>query len=210
MWRVFLASLTILSSAGLPSPSKSELAVHISDPRSLNSVITFGSFPLSKGGKTRGVTWWRINVDLPRGRRPARLDVPNLAPPIVSLRNGGCFALRIDEDASALSHLKSARAERIACLKTFKDPTDQHINRAGMIFVGHTWDIDAYFDQKSRTTVLFQQSQKSGEPLVRTSMHVLALGGEGCPDCGSTTIRLFGYVGRQLTLAEIQFNVAFA
>ena len=201
----------LIAAAAPPQQAGTLPSVRIADPKSLDGVIRLGSFPVSEGGKTRGAVYWRLDVDLPPQMVLAAVEVPYTRPPILRLRDGRCFDVEFQEDAASKSHLKNARARAIDCPTPHKDTTGDlaPMQRAGLTFIGRAWDVDAYADRRTGTTVLFEDRQKSPEPLLTTSMRVLAVGGMGCPDCGATSVRLFGYVGHQLTIADVEMNIAY-
>jgi hypothetical protein len=197
--------------AAPPHQTNKAPSVRIGDPKSLDGIIKPGSFPLSHGGKSRGEVYWRLDVDLPRHTVLAGVEVPYIRSPILRFQDGRCFAIDFQMDPTSKWHVKNARVASIDCPAVHKDTTMDlpPMRRAGMTFIGRAWDLDAYADPRSGSTVLFEDRQKSPKPLLTTSMRVLALGGMGCPDCGALSLRLFGYVGNQLTIADVEMNITY-
>jgi hypothetical protein len=179
--------------------------VRIADPQSLQSVITFGSL----AGESRGTVYWKADIALPPRGSIDRAAIIGLSPAILRLKDGRCFKVETATDPNARYHLSSVRSLAMDC------PPERHIDtssavppHAGMRYVGRAFDIDAWTDPHTGITSLNQVGKQGHAPLLTTGMRIVALGGLGSPDAGATEIRLLGYVGRQLTLAEIDLGVS--
>jgi hypothetical protein len=205
-----LFASALLSLAAAPA-QHGQPTVRIADPKSLDDVIRLDHFPASEGGKSRGDVYWRLNIDLPPHASIDRVELIGLMPPVLRLKDGRCFDIKFDMDPNAEFHLKDAAAERIDCPAARPDTTVDFppLQRPGMTFIARAFDLDAYADRKTGETMLFEDRQKSPVPLLTTSMRVIGASGMGCPDCGATSVRLLGYVKRQLTLADVEMNIAY-
>jgi len=179
--------------------------VSIADPRTLSGVIALAPPPpsLSKYGHSQIL--WRADVHLPEGVSITRADMAGYAPIFLTSRSGRCFKLDFHGAGQTLTRVDLLPS---ACWPgrpagASPPPPAPSPPKAGLVFKGRAWDLMAWTDDRTGETMLIPARGHDVQPVLTTSMRVIAVGGLGSPDTPMTEVSLVGYVQDQLVVATV-------
>jgi hypothetical protein len=179
--------------------------VSIADPGNLSGVISLASPPQSLSDYGHSKVLWRADIHLPKGLSITRADMAGYAPIFLTSRSGRCFKLDFNGAGQTLTKvdlLPSACWPGVPAGASPPPPASSP-PRAGLVYKGRAWDLIAWTDTRTGETMLIPEREDSAQPVLTTSMRVLAVGGLGSPDTPMTEVSLVGYVHGQLVATTV-------
>jgi hypothetical protein len=186
-----------------PASASETPTIRLVDPKSVAGVIAFAAADPKLQLKTAkaGEVWWRADVDLPRGASVKAIDMAGYAPVTLRLADGRCFEVGFEGRQPKMDQASIAEVDCATNPPRAVEPSAPP--RSGLRFIGKTWNLGAWADPATGKSIVVRSDQPAAQPVLTTSMRVIAVGGLGSPDAPMTELTLAGYVGRQLTLVTV-------
>lgn len=185
-------------------PPAAEPTLTIVDPTSLSNVISFAPPPpqLARFGPSKVL--WRVDVGLPVHAAVRRIRMTGYAPIVLELDDGRCFGVGFN---GASDRLVKASIARTACEPEGPAKAPPAPPRPRLVAIGKAWNLDAWRDPRSGRTTLVPDHGPDAQPVLTTSMRVVAVGGLGAPDAPMTEVSLAGYIHGRLVLTTAMLTL---
>lgn len=189
-------SAPLFAQSSAPAPTLS-----IADPASLSRIISFAppEPQLKNFGSSKIL--WRVNVSLPDHSALKQSYMMGYAPIVIELKDDRCFSVDFN---GASDKLTKVSLSRTTCSRDDRAKTIPPAPpKPWLRYIGKAWNLNAWTDTRSGKTMLIPDQGTDAQPVLTTSMHVIAVGGMGAPDAPMTEVSLVGYIDNQLVLSTV-------
>lgn len=189
-----ILALLVASTAKAETPT-AEPTVAVGDPKSLDSIFTFGPEVTKPSAFAKSSIGSRIDITPPPGTTITRAAMPENYQGVVNieLSDGRCYDFSRGALVAAACHTYPVR------------PVTAQPPVPGAKYIGRLWGNYFVWEDPATHRTMLVHSQRAGAiPWVTTTMKVLSAGnGLGSPDVAALNVTLAGFVDKQFSIVTL-------